>query len=338
MTLFITNGECEQLMSIDAAIPVVEEAFRHAGAGLAENPPRTRMPVAFKEPRYEGYLQLGSATIAPQKVAGFKLFSNFGKPVHGRQYGRTWNFLFSLDTGELLAIIQAHAIGIVRTSAVSGAAVKHLSRPDASVAALYGAGTYAEGQLAAVCAVRPIRKAYVYSRTPEKREAFCRAASARLGIEIIPSAQPEQPAGEADIIVTMTNAFEPVLLGRWITRPGLVVAAGANHWYRREIDSTLVEMATLLAVDGLEVAKVESGAILRAVAEGRRHWGQVEEFGRVVAGRVAIPDFGAGTILFASHGLSLIDVAVSARVYELARARGMGRAVDLEGDWRAQDR
>lgn len=337
MTLFITDSECKQLMSIETAIPVVDEAFRLAGEGLAENPPRTRMPIAFKEPRYEGYLQLGPSAIAPAKVAGFKLFSNFGKPVHGRQYGRTWNFLFSLETGELLAIIQAHAIGIIRTSAVSGAAVKHLSRPDASVAALYGAGTYAEGQLAAVCAVRPIKKAYVYSRTPEKREAFCRAASARLGIEMIPSAQAEQPAREAEIIVTMTNSFEPVLFGGWIARPGLVVAAGANHWYRREIDSKLVEMATLLAVDGVDVAKVESGAILRAVAEGRRSWGQVEEFGRVVAGRVAIPDFSAGTILFASHGLSLIDVAVSARVYELARAKGMGREIDLEGEWRARD-
>lgn len=337
MTLFITDSDCKQLVSIDSLIPVAEEAFRHAGEGLAENPPRTRMPIAFKEPRYEGYLQLGGAAIAPTKVAGFKLFSNFGKPVHGRQYGRTWNFLFSLETGELLAIIQAHAIGIMRTSAVSGAAVKHLSPPDASVAALYGAGTYAEGQLAAVCAVRPIKKAYVYSRTPEKREAFCKAVSARLGIEMIPATRPEQPAREAQIVVTMTNSFEPVLHGEWLERPGLVVAAGANHWYRREIDSKLIEMARLVAVDGLDVARVESGALLRAVAEGRRSWGQVEEFGRVVAGRVPVPDFNAGTLLFLSHGLSLMDVAASAKVYELARARGLGREIDLEGEWRARD-
>ena len=156
MSLFITDGESEQLLSIETAIPVVEEAFRLAGEGLAENPPRTRMPVAFKAPRYEGYLQIGAAAISAEKVAGFKLFSNFGKPVSGRQYGRTWNFLFSLETGELLAIIQAHAVGIIRTSAVSGVAVKHLSRQDASVVGLYGVGTYAEGQLAAVCAARAI--------------------------------------------------------------------------------------------------------------------------------------------------------------------------------------
>ena len=318
MTLFITEREVEQMLSIEAAIPIMEETFRMSGEGTAENPPRYRMPTK------QGFIQFGPAALHAKQVAGFKLWANFGSPLK-----QLWNFLYSLDSGELLAVIQAHSIGTFRTAAATAVAVKHLSPADASVLGLYGSGRQAGAQLEAVCAVRKIRSVRVYSRTRDKLEAFCRRMAEKLKIEVVSVAEPSQVPRDADIIVTMTKAETPILFGDWITRPCLVVGAGANHWYERELDEKLIERAKLVVVDEKEHAKVEGGDLLWVIAHGQLRWDQVWNLGDVVVGRAPVPDFKAGTILFESHGLAIEDVAMAARAYELAKSRGAGTEIAL---------
>lgn len=318
MTLFITEQDVEQLLSIRAAIPVIEEVFRAAGEGTAENPPRYRMPMK------KGFMQFGPAALHAKQVAGFKLWANFGSPLK-----QVWDFLYSMETGELLAIIQAHSISKFRTGAATAVAVKHLSPSEASVVGMYGSGRQAEAQLEAVCAVREIRTVAVYSRTREKLEAFCRKMAHKLKIEVIPVAGPQLVPRNADIVVTITQSETPVLYGDWITRPCLVVGAGANHWHEREIDETLVERAKMVVVDEKEHSKVESGDLLWPIAHGLLRWDQVWNLGDVVVGRAPVPDFKAGTILFESHGLAIEDVAIAAKAYELAKAQGLGTDISL---------
>ena len=98
MTLLITEDDVKRLpLSIKAAIPLVENTFRLAGQGVAENPPRWRMP--FKK----GFLQFGPARLPTEKSAGFKLWANFGEA----RRGHGWDFLFSMESGDLVAIIQS---------------------------------------------------------------------------------------------------------------------------------------------------------------------------------------------------------------------------------------
>ncbi|MBI3044914.1 MAG: ornithine cyclodeaminase family protein [Betaproteobacteria bacterium] len=318
MTLFITERDVEQMLSIRSAIPVMEEVFRMAGEGTAENPPRFRMPMK------KGFMQFGPAALHARQVAGFKLWANFGSPLK-----QLWDFLYSMESGELLAVIQAHSIGTFRTAAATAVAVKHLSPADASVVGMYGSGRQAGAQLQAICAVRKIRTARVYSRTREKLEAFCLRMSAELKIEVVPAAEPAAVPRDADIVVTITKAETPVLLGDWLTRPCLVVGAGANHWYEREIDGKLIEQARLIVVDEKEHSKVESGDLLWAIAHGLLRWEQVWNLGDVVVGRAPGPDFRAGTILFESHGLAIEDVAIAAKAYELAKEQGRGTEISL---------
>lgn len=322
MTILITEQDVEQILSIEAAIPVAEEAFRMAGEGSAHNPPRFRMPFDG------GFLQFGPAALRDKKVMGCKLWANFDSRLRSTPR-QVWNFLFSTETRDLLAVVQAYTIGRFRTSAVTAVAVKHLSPGDASSVGMYGAGRQAETQLAAVCAVRPIQTARIYCRTPNNRESFCRKMSERLGIDVIPVGAPEQAARDADIVITITNTETPVLFGDWLVRPGLVVGAGANHWYEREIDEKVVSMAKLIVVDEKEQAKVEGGDLLWPIARGLLTWDQVEEMGDIVTGRVRVPDFRRNTILFESYGTGIHDLAISAKAYELAKARGVGREISL---------
>jgi ornithine cyclodeaminase/alanine dehydrogenase-like protein (mu-crystallin family) len=318
MTLLITQDDVEKILTPEMAIPIIEDAFRMAGEGSTENPARFRMPIN------KGFLQFGPAALHDKQVVGFKLWANFGSgPARG------WNFLFSLETGELLAVLHSYTLGRLRTSATTAVATKYLSPPGASTIGLYGTGRLAESQIKAIAAVRPIKVVYAHSRTPKAREAFAREVSERLGIEIIPVSAPEQAAREADIVVTVTNATTPVLKGEWLVRPNLVLGIGANHWHEREIDEGVIERAKLIVVDDKEQAKVEGGDLLWPIAHGLLTWDRVEELGDIVIGRVPVPDFKTSTILFESHGLAIEDIAVSAKAYELARAKGLGREVNL---------
>jgi ornithine cyclodeaminase/alanine dehydrogenase-like protein (mu-crystallin family) len=288
-----------------------------------ENGPRLRMSFD------NGFMQFAPGALHGKKVAGFKLWANFGRGTGVHKGSPGYDYIYSMETGELLAIIHAYLIGKYRTSAQSAVAVKYLSPPDASSIGLYSAGRIAEGQLEAVCRVRPIKRIRVYSRTPKDRIAFCERMSKRLGVEVIPANAPDEVPRDADIIITASTSEVPILFGDWITRPCLIVAAGANHWYKREIDEKVVTRADLVVVDEKEHAKIESGNLLWPIAHGLLTWNHVKELGEVVSGRVPPPDLKKSTILFGSHGLAVTDVAMAARAYELARAQGLGTELPL---------
>ena len=207
--------------------------------------------------------------------------------------------------------------------------MKYLSPSSAHTVGLYGGGGIAEGQLEAVCAVRPIKSVRVYSRTPADRAAFCERMSSKLGIPVQAVDVPEEVPRGADIVVTASTSELPVLHGEWLESPVLVVAAGSNHWYKREIDGKVVERAKLVVTDDRDQSKVESGNLMWAVGHGLITWNRIENLGDVVAGRVRVPDFKDAIILFGSHGLAITQLAIALRTYELARERGLGKRIEL---------
>jgi ornithine cyclodeaminase/alanine dehydrogenase-like protein (mu-crystallin family) len=324
MTLLITEEDVKRLpLSVEAAIPIMEETYRRLSDTSAENGPRLRMPFS------NGFMQFAPGALHGQQIAGFKLWANFGRGTGVHKGSPGYDYIYSMETGELLAIIHAYLIGRYRTSAQSAVAVKYLSPADVSTIGLYGAGRIAEGQLEAVCQVRSIRRVRVYSRTSKDRGAFCERMSQRLGVDVTPASAPEEVPLDADIIITASTSEEPILFGDWIKRPCLIVAAGANHWYKREIDDKVVMRANLIVVDEKEHAKLESGNLLRPIAHGLLTWDRVHNLGDVVTGRVPLPALAKSTILFGSHGLAITDVAMAAKTYELARARGLGTELPL---------
>ena len=81
---------------------------------------------------------------------------------------------------------------------------------------MIGSGGQAVTQLEAVCAVRNIETAKVYSRRPEPLAEFCDSMSKKLGIDVSPASTPEDAITAADVVVTITNARDPVVKGEWI--------------------------------------------------------------------------------------------------------------------------
>ena len=311
MPLFIRERDVEQLLTMDDALDAVEEAFRLQGLGKADNRPRQR-------PRLEhAMLQVMPAAL-PGIGFGLKAYTIASGGV------RFVVLLWDEASGDLQAVIEAGYMGQMRTGAASGVATKHLARPDAATVGIFGTGTQAPTQLEAVCAVRPIEHVFVYSPTTEHRRRFAAETSERLDVRVDPVDAPGAAVTDADVVITITKAAEPLFDGDWL-RPGVHVnAAGSNRAAAREIDARTVERADLVTIDDRAQGRVEAGDLIAAAGEGILAWDGVVELGQVVAGAHegrCDPD---QITLFESLGIAIEDVAVARCVYDKALDLGIG--------------
>ncbi|WP_126446853.1 ornithine cyclodeaminase family protein [Sulfuricystis multivorans] len=317
MALYLTEADVRQLLTMELALEAVEAAHRAHALGRAIDLPRqrTRVPTAS--------LHILQGALLDESVMGYKAYTA------SKAGARFLVHLFDAADGRLLAVIEADFLGMMRTGAAGGIAAKHLARPDAAVVGMIGAGWQAQGQLAALCQVRPVRQVKLFSRNAER----CRLASAefaqRFRLDVVPMDSAEAAVRGSDIVVTITTSATPVVQGDWLSPGTHLNAAGSNALIRRELDEKAVGRATLVCVDSKATALAEAGDLLPALEKGRLFAGQLIELGEIVAGiRPGRADSQAIT-LFESQGMAIQDLAVARRLFELARTQGLGTQLPL---------
>ena len=316
MALFLTEKDVNDLLNMDVALGAVEEGFRLLAEGKATNIPRARLRFTH------GTFNFMSAAAPTLGVVGQKTYAvASGNPV------RFYVQISSADTGELLALFEASAMGQIRTGAATGVATKHMARRDASTVGLIGAGYQARTQLEAVCRVRDVRSVRVFSPTPERRERFAAEMSAKLGVEISTASSAEACVRDADIAITITSSSRPVMSGEWLSPGTHVNAAGANHRMRRELDDEAVRRSNTIVADDVEQAKIECGDLIHPIERGLLQWEQVRNLSAVVAGREPGRTSDGDVTLFESQGLALEDIVTGIKVYQLAREGGIGQEI-----------
>lgn len=312
MALFLSEADVKSLLTMEMALEAVEAVHRAHAFGRAIDVPRqrTRVPTAS--------LHILQGALLDAQVMGYKAYTA------SREGARFLVHLFDAAAGKPLAVIEADFLGMMRTGAAGGVAAKYLARPEAGVVGLIGAGWQAQSQLEALCQVRPIRQAKLFSRDPERRRLASAEFSRRFGVEVVPVDSAEAAVRESDIVVTVTTASAPVVMGDWLEAGAHINAAGSNALIRRELDEKAVGRADLVCVDSRATALREAGDLLPALEKGRLHEGQLVELGEIVAGiRPGRPAAEAIT-LFESQGMAIQDLAVALRLFGLAQERGIG--------------
>jgi ornithine cyclodeaminase/alanine dehydrogenase-like protein (mu-crystallin family) len=320
---YLTEHDVGALLDVPTAIELLADACRKQVAREAENAPRQRVTTNDLTP--------GNARVLRMNLLGAALDGRVGHKCYpiGAQGATFWFTLFGAS-GEMLALIEADRLGQIRTGAASGLATRVMARADAHVAAIIGTGWQARTQLAAMCAVRPIERAFAWSRTPENVAAFCAEMSATLRIPVEPAATASDAVREADVVATMTNAAEPVLRGAWLRTGTHVNAAGSNRATAAEIDAEVVQRAAIVAVDDIAQAKVESGDLISAVQDAHAwEWSRAVRLADIVAERVPGRANASDITLFESLGIGLWDIAAANHVYDRARERGVGVEIAL---------
>ena len=303
--LWITDADVQRLLSVPEAVPLVETVLKQQAAGAATNMPRGHTIAGPG-------LMLAHMTAAlhEQGVFGFKTYSI----VDGRY--RFFVLLYSVETGDLLAVFEAASLGRLRTGAASGVSAKYMAREDSAEVGILGSGFQAGAQLEAICSVRPVERVRVYSRNAENRSEFARRMTETLGIEVLPVEGPREVAESADILVTITNSPTPVFNGEWLRAGTHICAVGGANEYVTELDDVTIRRADFIAVDSIAQAKIECGELLMPTSRGELLWEQVSEFWQVVGGVKAGRRSDDDITLFKSLGMAMWDLAAAKVVYE----------------------
>ncbi len=329
--LYLGPAEIEALLPVGECIEVMEDALRELARGEAVQPLRSVMWLAGPAgpaglAGSAGLLGLMPGQVAG--VAGIKVITLFpGNRERGEETHLGAVLLFDTDLGKPLAYLDAAAITAIRTAAVSAVATRALARPAAGDLALLGAGVQARTHLAALRAVRDVRRVRVWSRRPESAQRFAAAESARHGLPVEAVSSAAAAVAGADLVCTVTAARQPVLAGEWLAPGAHVNAVGACTPAARELDSAAVAGARLF-VDRRESALHESGDFLLPLREGAIAEDHIAgELGEVLLGRVAGRQAAAAATeitLFKSLGLAVEDLAAALHVYRRAQAQGRG--------------
>ncbi len=326
--LILTRHDVEALLTMPEAIAAVEDGFRQLGLGQVVMPQRAATPIAphnglhLSMPAFVGG-DPGTLTIKIVTVYGDNQ-TRFGLPtIQGML------LLHDARNGQLLAMLDAEHLTAVRTGAASGVATRYLARPDAATVTLFGAGAQAGAQLEAMCAVRPVQRAFVVTRSGAKDAAFCIEMATKLSIEVTATRDVQTAVKAADIICTATNASTPVFAGQWL-KPGVHInAIGAYTAKMRELDTVTMQSSRVF-VDHHKAAQTEAGDILIPIANHEYTYAQVAgELSELVNGQVTGRTKPDEITVFKSVGLAMQDAVTAARVYALAQARGVGQNVHL---------
>ncbi|WP_430433000.1 ornithine cyclodeaminase family protein [Methyloversatilis sp.] len=313
MSLYLTEDDIRQVLTLQDALVAVEDAHRWHAAGEAIDTPRARSRTPTSA------LHILHGAVLPLGVMGYKSYTT------SREGARFWVHLFDVANGRPLAVLEADYLGMMRTGATGGLAARVLSREEARSAVVFGAGWQARSQIEALCAVRNIERIQVVARKRDKLEAFCAEQSQRLGRDIVPADDIESAVRAADVVVTITTATDPLFDGRWLGEGAHVTAAGSNALIRREIDEATIRRAAVIAVDARATALRESGDLLPALEKGRLNEYGMTELGELLIGMRPGRRSAADITLFESQGMAIQDLVLAARLVDKARTAGLGR-------------
>ena len=319
-TLFLSSDDIMTLAEPADYVAAVDDGYRQRGEGGAAEP-RTKLINEAPPGMLTTY-----AAILPESgyMGGYTYSAGFGERD-------AWFMtpLFDADSGAPLALLDGASMNPFKTGAAGAVGVDHLARADAEAVGIIGSGAQARGQLRATATVRDLSAVRVYSPTRANREAFAEEMAETLDCEVRAVDTSADAVVDADIVITATNADEPVFDGNLLAPGTHVTAMGQYNPSKRELDTTTIERSTYVP-DLRERAFQDAGSFIHAVEKGVVDESHIHaELGEVVAGEATGREEDAEITVFDSGGTGIETVAAAGMLYERARQRDVGSTIQF---------
>ncbi len=311
--LWITEQEVVAALSLPEAIEALEKGLTLEAKGVARNMPKTAQIWGGHHT-----LHAVGAGVEGAHTVGTKTWA------HTAGGATPLVTLWNSDTGKLEAIIEAFALGQMRTGGISGVATARMAPEDADELAIIGTGKQALTQVVAVAAVRHLKRIRVYSPTAENRRAFIGKLEKLFpAIALIEAASVEDAIKDASIVTAVTRAREPIITARMLAKGTHFNAVGAITPEREEFTQDVFDRVDQIAVDMVESVKSLSAEFKKRFAEG--NWSKVRPLSELVAAKSSRPKH-ADLTLFKAMGMGLSDLALGIEILSRVRRSGGGRA------------
>ena len=349
----LSNQDVEQVLTMEDCLSVLEPAFQDLANGKATNRPRSHTYTSLQPQHYYLFKSM-DGSLPRFGVHGLRLSSDHVVEVTKNGSRRRDKLpmapgnkylglvlLFSIETLELLAIIQDGFLQKMRVGATSGLAAKYLARPDCYKAGLIGTGWQADAQIMALDAVRSLKEISIYSPTQGHSESLIQRIQPLVSASLRPVKSVQEAVLGCDIVACATNALDPVFDGNWL-QPGQHI----NSVQRGELDDTTHERAEVIATRAREQSMHFSSSSISSEVMQRGNWKQewnnkLQELGKIMIGEAPgrtnanqITLFG-GSGTGPSSGLGIQFAAVGSIIYKKACEKGLGH--EIPSDWFLED-
>lgn len=316
----VPEAEIAGLMTPEAAFDAVEAVFAAMASGEAYNFPVVREAIGHEDALYgfKGGFDRSALNLG-LKAGGY--WPNNQK--HGLINHQSTVFLFDPDTGRVSAAVGGNLLTALRTAAASAVSIRHLAPEGARVLGMIGAGHQSAFQMKAAARVGQFERVIGWNPHPEMLTRLADTA-AEIGLPFEAVELPRLGA-EADVIISITSAFEPLLMDGHVKGRTHIAAMGTDTRGKQELDPALVARARLFTdeiAQSLSIGEFQHASAAKTISDG-----DVTAIGQVITGNHEGRGDAEITI-FDGTGVGLQDLAVAGAVVELARQQG--KAVEVE--------
>lgn len=310
--LWINEADVCDLIDLSGTVDALEKGLMMEADGKAQNMTKTQSVWGH------GSLNVTGAQFVGAGLVGAKVWSNANlgaAPIM---------VLHNSDDGQIAAIVEAFALGQMRTAALSSVATKWCSVADADEMAIMGSGHQALPQVAAIRSVRKLKRVRVWSRTPDNRDTFVAELKETYpDMEVIGCDTVEAAAKDCPIITTFTRAKEPFLEASMIAKGTHINAGGAIIPANAEIAQDVFRRCDKIVCDNLAQVQKGSRELMEYVRNGGS-WDKVVPISTLVKEQKPRPN-GADITIYKFMGMGLADMASAVEIFKRAKAKGAGK-------------
>jgi ornithine cyclodeaminase len=327
--LLLNRKDLADTFTLPMVITTVEQAFQdyHKGNLRVVG----RLTAEIGGPKDTSLILPSLHTVQPfyglKQASVFPANLNKGLPSGLGQY-----FLYSAETGELLALLDFVDLTNYKTAATAAIATRHLARTDACVLTIFGAGALARAVLAAVMEVRPVENVRIVDLSRQRAESLVSWAQENLmeGVRYQIPSGPSECLDDADIICTCTTSFQPVFAGDLLALGCHLNAMGSWRPEMQEIDALTVQRAGKIYCDVVADTWQEAGDLIAPRDAGLIDTNVVHgELGALITGELSGRETSDEITLYESVGFGVLDLSVAIGAYRACKAAGVG----LKADW-----
>ncbi|MBV9003693.1 MAG: ornithine cyclodeaminase family protein [Solirubrobacterales bacterium] len=313
MALFLSTDDVRELATADLVMDAARSAVNAEREGRAVIPPRLDVNL----PR--GFLRVMPGAL--DGLMGLKVMTLV------RGVGNRYLLLvYTQETGELLAMLDADEVTRLRTAGITAVAAHVLQPEPQRRIALIGSGFEATTHLRAMARLWPLESVAVYSPSVERRTAFAERQTLELGIDVKPVCSAAKAIGTARTVVLATKASEPVIDGRDLQPDSVVLSIGSTRPDLRELDRSTLRRAAVVMVDDAASVLRECGDLIDAIAHGAVTPDHLVSIAGVMSAPETLERSGERDLrVFKSAGTAVQDLALAGRLLTAATTRGVGR-------------
>jgi alanine dehydrogenase len=312
--LWISESGVVSMMDIGGAIQALERGLIAEAEGNAQNMIKTHV-------EWDGSsLHAIGAVFPGMEICGTKTWS------HTKAGATPVLLLFDTKDGSLRAVIEAFALGQMRTAAASGVATRWLALDQADEFAMIGTGKQAITQVAAVLAVRPIRRIRVFSRDEAHRNQFVARVRSEFQVETVASLTVRDAILGASIVTVATRATDPIVTADMVQTGVHINSIGAIVPTRAEISHDVLARSTKVVTDSVPQAQRLSREMIEFFGNDPAAWNAVQPLATVVANRFS-RERSDDVTLFKALGVGISDLSLGIEAYRQALASELGRRI-----------